>query len=118
MTVKEFGFVSDQAYREYKYLPSNVQREFGISLRAVQENKQPFLKVKNLKESVGVGAIELILNDGDAYRCVYVAKYENTVLVLHSFQKKRNDVDSKAMKTAGLRYKEMMKEIRKHKKKK
>lgn len=39
MAVKEFGFVNDQAYREYKDLPSDVQREFGVSLRAVQENK-------------------------------------------------------------------------------
>ena len=41
--MKKFAFVSDAAEREYKALSKEVQQEFGTSLRAVQDNKKPFL---------------------------------------------------------------------------
>ena len=72
MTEKRFAFVNDAAEREYKDLPKKVQLEFGISLRAIQENKKPFLTIQSLS-SIGAGVIELKINGHPAFRCVYIA---------------------------------------------
>lgn len=64
--MKQFAFVSDAAEREYKDLPQEVQREFGISLRAVQDNKKPFLPIKSFS-SIGAGVIELKINGSPCF---------------------------------------------------
>ncbi|MBF4291261.1 type II toxin-antitoxin system RelE/ParE family toxin, partial [Vibrio anguillarum] len=46
-----------------------------------------------------------------AYRCVYVTKYLDTVVVLHSFVKTTNGTDKQAMKVATQRLKELKAEI-------
>jgi phage-related protein len=115
--MKQFAFVSDAAEREYKALPKDVQKEFGTSLRAVQDDKKPFLPITPLK-SIGAGVIELKINGSPAFRCVYIAKFMNTVIVLHSFEKTTNGVDRQAMKTLEKRYKELQSELANMKKKK
>ena len=114
--MKQFAFVSDAAEREYKALPKEVQQEFGTSLRAVQDDKKPFLKITSLSD-IGAGVIELKINGSPAFRCVYIAKFMNTVIVLHSFTKTTNGVDRQAMKTLEKRYKELQFELAKMKKK-
>jgi len=111
VTEKRFAFVNDAAEREYKELPKDVQFEFGASLRAIQENKKPFLNITSLS-SIGAGIIELKINGHPAFRCIYIAKYLNTVFVLHSFEKTTNGVDKQAMKTAKARYKELKGELK------
>ncbi len=108
--MKQFAFVNDAAEREYKALPKDVQQEFGTSLRAVQDDKKPFLPITFLK-SIGAGVIELKINGSPAFRCVYIAKYRDAVIVLHSFEKTTNDVDKQAMKTLEQRYKELKSEL-------
>ena len=108
---KKFAFVNDAAEREYKALPKDVQTEFGTSLRAVQDNKKPFLSIDYLR-NIGAGVIELKINGSPAFRCVYIAKYLDTVIVLHSFEKTTNGVDKQAMKTVEQRYKELQSELR------
>jgi len=103
--MKHIEYINKQAKKEFESLPSAIQDQFTTDLLAVCENKRPFSNIKTLKESVGVGAIELIENGSPAYRSIYVAKYHNTVYVLHSFTKTTNGVDKKAMKTAKTRYK-------------
>ena len=111
VTEKRFAFVNDAAEREYKELPKDVQFEFGASLRAIQENKKPFLNITSLS-SIGAGIIELKINGHPAFRCIYIAKFLNTVVVLHSFEKTTNGVDKQAMKTAKARYKELKGELK------
>ena len=108
---KNFAFVNDAAEREYRALPKDVQTEFGTSLRAVQDNKKPFLPIEYLS-SIGAGVIELKINGSPAFRCVYIAKYLDAVIVLHSFDKTTNGVDKQAMKTVEKRYKELQSELR------
>ncbi|MGK7879048.1 MAG: type II toxin-antitoxin system RelE/ParE family toxin [Crocosphaera sp.] len=108
--MKKFAFVNDAAEREYKDLPKNIQQEFGTSLRAVQDNKKPFLPIRPLK-NIGPGVIELKINGSPAFRCVYIAKFIDTVIVLHSFEKTTNKVDKQAMKTLEKRYKELKLEL-------
>lgn len=110
--MKRFAFVSPAAEREYKDLPDEVQDEFGKDLRRIQYGGDPELPIKQLTESVGAGAIELIINGSPAYRCVYIAKYADMVVVLHSFVKTTNRTDRHAMAVAEDRLKELKRELR------
>jgi len=107
---KNFAFASEAAIREYRKLPESVQDEFGKSLRCIQFGEDPFLTIEHL-DGVGNGVIELKINGSPAYRCVYIAKLEDTVFVLHSFTKKTNGVDKHAMNTLKKRYRELIKEL-------
>ncbi|WP_198942509.1 type II toxin-antitoxin system RelE/ParE family toxin [Methyloprofundus sedimenti] len=111
MNKKRFAFVNDAAEREYKNFQKSIQIEFGTSLRAIQENKKPFLNIRSLS-SIGAGVIELKINGHPAFRCVYIAKYFNTVIVLHSFEKTTNGVDKQAMATVKARYKELKSQLK------
>lgn len=109
MKFKRFAFINDSAEKEYKSLPEDIQDEFGRDLRRIQFGEKPELTIKHL-DAVGQGAIELIINQDQAYRCIYVTKYLDTVVVLHAFNKKVNGVDKPAMKLAKDRLKELIAE--------
>lgn len=111
--MRKFAFVSAAAEREYKNLPEGVQDDFGKELRRIQFNDDVVMPHKQITESVGPGAIELIINGSPAYRCVYIAKYADTVVVLHSFVKTTNGTDRHAMEVAEDRLKELKSELRK-----
>ncbi len=102
-----FRFINKQALKEFKALPKRLQHQFALDLRAVSLGKQPFSAFKHLSDSVGPGAIELIENGRPAYRTIYVAKFNQTIYILHSFTKTSNGVDRQAMATAKQRYKNM-----------
>lgn len=108
--MKRFAFVSDAAEREYKDLPKNIQDEFGKDLRRIQYGQNPELAIEHLN-SVGTGVVELKINGSPAFRCLYVAKYLDTVVVLHSFTKTTNGVDRQAMKVAEQRLKDLKAEL-------
>lgn len=109
--MKRFAFVSAAAEREYKALPADVQDGFGNGLRYLQYEESPPLPLEYL-ESVGAGVAELKINGSPAFRCVYVAKYLDTVVVLHSFTKTTNGTDQKALSKAKKRLKELQAEMR------
>lgn len=111
--MRDIRFINKQALKEFKSLPSTVQKRFALDLNAVAQGKEAFSKFKHISESVGTGTIELIENGRPAYRTLYVAKYDNAVYVLHSFTKTTNGVDRKAMATAKQRYKAMKAELKK-----
>jgi len=108
MSEKSFAFVSQAAEREFKELPLKIQERFLLDLKAIAIGSRPFSSFESLT-NVGAGVIELKKNGSPAYRCVYVAKYNETVYVLHSFAKTTNGVDRKAMSTIASRYKEIPK---------
>ena len=110
--MKRFAFVSAAAEREYKDLPENVQDEFGKDLRRIQFDQDPQLAFKQLTDSVGAGVIELIINGSPAFRCAYIAKYADLVVVLHSFVKTTNKTDRHAMAVAEQRLKQLKSELR------
>lgn len=111
--VREFRFVNKQSLKEFKALPRRIQERFATDLHEICKGKAPYSTFKHIGSTVGVGAIELIENGRPAYRTVYVAKFKQTVYVLHSFTKTTNGVDRKAMETAKQRYKIMAAELRK-----
>jgi len=100
--MKNFAFASDAAEREYKEFPDEIQDDFGLNLMLIQLDQDPKLPIKHLN-SVGPGVIELIINGSPAFRCLYITKYQDTVFVLHSFEKTTNGNDVKAMRLAGKR---------------
>lgn len=110
--MRQFAFVNDAAEREYKDLPGKIQDEFGKDLRRIQFDEEPRLPITYL-DSVGAGVIELIKNGSPAFRCIYVAKYQDAVIVLHAFAKTTNGVDRQAMKVAEQRLKELLAEMKK-----
>ena len=109
---KKFAFVNDAAEKEYKDLPDKIQDEFGKDLRRIQFGEEPKLPITHL-DSIGAGVIELRKNGSPAFRCIYVAKYQDVVVVLHAFAKTTNGVDRQAMKVAEQRLKELLAEIKK-----
>ncbi|MEQ9874130.1 type II toxin-antitoxin system RelE/ParE family toxin [Pectobacterium brasiliense] len=109
--MKNFAFVNYAAEREYRSLPADIQDEFGKDLRLIQYGQDSTLPIGFL-DGVGIGVIELKINGSPAYRCVYVAKYIDTVVVLHSFKKTTNGVDRKAKEVAEQRLKALMADVR------
>lgn len=109
--MKKFEFVSEAAKRAYLALPKEIQKQFGVDLNAVQQDKAPFSAHKALTDTVGPGAIELIENGSPAFRAIYCCKYLDTVFVLHAFEKTTNGVDRKGLATAKARYKEMKRKV-------
>ena len=45
--MKKFAFVNDAAEREYKALPVGIQKDFGVSLSAIQKDETPFLTIRS-----------------------------------------------------------------------
>lgn len=109
MSVQQFTFVSPTAEREFKDLPLKVRERFALDLKAIAMGCRPFSSIESLK-TIGPGVIELRKNGSPAYRCVYVAKHNDTIYVLHSFAKTTNGVDRKAMSTVASRYKKIPKD--------
>lgn len=66
--------------------PDSAKRDAGHALHLVQMGLDP-PDWKPMK-SVGTGAIEIRIHDENEYRVFYVAKFEESVYVLHAFEKK------------------------------
>src|SRR5215467_8255127 len=71
---------------DVRRFPRDARRKAGLELRAVQRGQEPtgFKPVP----SVGAGAYEIRIHIQGAYRVFYIAKFEEAIYVLHSFQKK------------------------------
>ena len=69
-------------------LPADVRKFFGHALDFAQRGDQHDA-AKVMKGFGGAGVLEVVENDiGGTYRAVYTVKFEETVFVLHCFQKK------------------------------
>lgn len=69
-------------------LPVPVRRFFGHALHFAQ-NGERHEAAKVLKGFGGAGVLEIVEDDADGtYRSVYTVRFEQTVFVLHCFQKK------------------------------
>ena len=109
--MKKFRFVNEAARRAYMALPDELQQQFGVDLLAVQKGEAPISPFKDISGSVGAGSIELIENGSPAFRAVYCAKFEETVVVLHAFTKTAQGVDKPNMALAAKRYSIMEAEV-------
>jgi len=83
--------------------PDDAKRVAGYQLYRIQQGLNP----ENWKpfKSVGAGVKEIrISEDKGVFRVMYVAKFEDAVYILHSFQKKTRKTAKKDIDIAKARY--------------
>ena len=96
--------------------PIKIRRYLGADLRRVQVGEKPF-DSRSMK-SIGRGVFELRQRDQRGwYRLVYLAKVENTIYVLHCFEKRSRKTPQKDLDTAKVRLKAVRERLRDKKKK-
>ena len=75
------------SYRDLLEMPASVQRTFGYALGLAQ-NGMRYDGTKILK-GFRPALVEILEDDdGDTYRAIYTAHFEDSVYVLHCFKKK------------------------------
>lgn len=92
---------------------SNVARRMaGFQLDRIQRGLDPE-DWKPMK-TVGLGVSEIRIRAPDgAWRVIYVAKFADTVFVLHCFQKKSGKTRAADIVLARNRYRDLLKELKK-----
>jgi phage-related protein len=89
--------------------PDDAKRNAGYQLRKVQRGAQP--DDFKFMSDVGAGVTEIVVDTSDGwFRVMYVAKFEEAVYVLHSFQKKTNKTAQGDKDIAKRRYGAVLKE--------
>jgi phage-related protein len=84
--IKPLKFVSD-ARKILKSFPEDIQDILGYNLTKLQLGFEP--SDWKPMSTIGQGVSELRARDeSGAYRIIYIAKLEEAIFVLHSFQKK------------------------------
>lgn len=75
------------SYKDLCAMPEQVRRTFGFALGLAQNNL-PYVDAKTLA-GYKPALVELLEDDdGDTYRAVYTAHFEDVIYVLHCFKKK------------------------------
>jgi len=91
--------------------PEAARRQAGYELDKVQHGLDP-TDWKPMG-GVGAGAREIrIRDDSGAFRVLYVAKFAQTIYVLHCFQKKTQTTRKADLDLAAQRYRDLAKELK------
>jgi len=96
---------------DLRSFPVEARREAGYQIDRVQQGWLP----DDFKPmtTVGPAAMEIrVWDETGTFRVIYVAKFEDTVYVLHCFQKKTEKTAKKDIDLAAKRYKDLLKELR------
>lgn len=97
------------ALDDVRAFPEDAKKVAGFQLRKVQQGANPD-EFKQMPE-IGAGVNEVIVDTADGwFRVMYVAKFEEAVYVLHSFQKKTNKTSQSDKDIAKRRYKAVVEE--------
>jgi phage-related protein len=73
--------------RDFKRFPVPVQKDMGVALFVVQLGGRP--PSSKPWKGLGAGVHELVEDyRGDTYRAIYLVRFEDSIHVLHAFQKK------------------------------
>jgi len=89
---------------ELREMPAAVRHAIGVELMTVQLGGSP-TDFKPIA-SVGAGAYEIRVRDvAGAFRTVYVTKFDDSIYVLHAFQKKTQKTAKADLDLARRRYK-------------
>lgn len=92
--------------------PKSAKREAGYQIDQVQHGEDPDdWKPMN---TIGPGVKEIRIKDESGiYRVIYVAKFEDTVYVLHCFKKKTQKTSKADKEIATKRYRRLVEELKK-----
>lgn len=96
---------------DLRTFPLAAKREAGHQLDRVQNGQEPDdWKPMN---TVGQGVKEIRIRDSfsGAFRVIYVAKFADSVYVLHCFQKKTEKTNKSDLDLAAKRYRDLSKEL-------
>lgn len=98
------------ALDDLRAFPSSARRDAGYELDKVQNGRNPSdWKPMN---TVGAGVKEIRIWDASgAFRVLYVAKFAETVYVLHCFQKKTQATSKTDLDLAAKRYRDLVKAL-------
>ena len=88
--------------------PESVRKLVGQELRFVQTGSMP-TDFKPMT-TVGSGAYEIRVRSGNQYRVIYVAKFAESVYVLHSFIKTTPKTSKPDLDIAKAQYSTLLKE--------
>ena len=88
--------------------PESVRKLVGQELRFVQTGSMP-TDFKPMT-AVGAGAYEIRVRSGNQYRVIYVAKFAQSVYVLHSFIKTTPKTSKPDLDIAKAQYSTLLKE--------
>jgi phage-related protein len=114
--MKKLQFVSLAAQTELRNLPPDVRRAIGFQLQRIQGGNMP-ADFKPMK-IIGTGVYEIRVDDeqgNNVGRCFYVAKFGDTIWVLHSFVKKANRTPKSNIDIGTQRYSQLLERIRREK---
>ncbi|MBK6867352.1 MAG: type II toxin-antitoxin system RelE/ParE family toxin [Burkholderiales bacterium] len=90
--------------------PADARALIGFELRLVQRGEMP-TDFKPMP-TVGAGVYEIRVRAGRQYRVMYVAKFSESVYVLHAFIKKTQQTAQPDLALAQSRYAALLKEIK------
>ena len=88
--------------------PESVRKLVGQELRFVQTGSMP-TDFKPMT-TVGAGAYEIRVRAGNQYRVIYVAKFAESVYVLHSFIKTSSKTSKLDLEMTKAQYASLLKE--------
>lgn len=104
--MKDVKFVGS-SLDDLRAFPKSPRQDMGRQVNRIQQGLEP-LDWKPVK-SVGQGVREIRIRDeGNNYRCMYVANLGKSVYVLHVFMKKSQKISSKDIEIAKYRFKEVL----------
>lgn len=100
------------SYDDLKAFPPIAMHKAGYQLHRVQQGQDP--RNFTAMPQVGSGVFEIrISHDTDAYRVIYLAKFEEAIYVLHAFQKKSSSgkaTPKKDLEKARSRYQDVLRD--------
>lgn len=85
--------------------PAEARRQVGFELDAVQRGMMP-TDFKPMP-TVGAGVYEIRVHVLGEWRVMYIARFEQSVYVLHAFQKKTQRTRKEDIELAARRYREL-----------
>lgn len=95
--------------------PDHVKENLGYSLRLLQQGEEP-VDYRSLG-SVEPGLFELRDEDKRGwYRLVYLSRIENTIYVIHCFEKKTREIPKRDLETIRARYRNLKARLKEHRK--
>lgn len=103
--MKSLEFVGS-SLEDLRDFPAEARRQAGFELDALQRGLDPS-DWKPMKE-VGSGVREVRIHVLGEWRIIYVAKFNDAVYVLHSFQKKTQKTRQADIELARTRYRQIV----------
>ena len=102
--MKTLNFIGS-SLDDLRNFPEEARKAAGFELYAVQRELEP--RDWKPMPSIGRGVKEIRIHVLGEWRIIYVAKFEDAVHVLHSFQKKTQKTNQHDIEIARKRYKQI-----------